>query len=81
MLSRSKTSLARQLIGHLAMGGTLGALLAISLLLSDAQNIFQMIINSAAPQLILMVFVGAFTLVFAIGATLTGAIFVLEDRG
>jgi hypothetical protein len=39
-----------------------------------------MIINSAASKLMLVVFVGTFTLIVAIGATLTGFILALEDR-
>jgi uncharacterized membrane protein len=76
----SKVSLRRQLAGHLTMGGALGASLAISLLLCNAQNVFQMIVNSTAPNLMIVVFVSTFTLIFAIGATLTGLIFILEER-
>lgn len=76
-----KPSLGRQLVGHLTMGGVLGASLAISLLLFNAQNVLQMIVNSTAPKLMLVVFVSTFSLIFAIGATLTGLIFALEERG
>ena len=77
----SKLSLGRQLVGHLTMGAALGASLAISLLLCNAQNALQMIVNSTSPKLMLVVFVSTFSLIFAVGATLTGLIFVLEERG
>ena len=59
------------------MGASLGAFFGTSLVLTDARRIFQMMINSAAPKLM---FVGTFTLIVAIGATLTGFILALEDR-
>jgi len=75
-----KQSLGRELLGHVIMGAGLGAFLAISLLVIDARRIFQMIINSAASMLMLFVFVGTFALIFAVGAALTGVVFILEDR-
>jgi hypothetical protein len=62
------------------MGASLAAFLAGWLLLTDTRHIFKMIINSAAPKLMLVVFVGTFTLIVAIGAPLTGFILALEDR-
>jgi hypothetical protein len=55
--------------------------LATWVLLTGTRHIFKMIINSAAPKLMLVVFVSIFTLIVAIGATLTGFILALEDRG
>ena len=63
------------------MGASLGAFLATWLLLTGTRHIFKTIINSAAPKLMLVVFVSIFTLIVAIGATLTGFILALEDRG
>jgi hypothetical protein len=80
MQSGSRRTLIRELFGHLVMGACLGAFLALSLLISDAQNVFQTIVNSSTPRFTIAVFVGAFALTFAIGATLTGLIFSLEDR-
>jgi hypothetical protein len=80
MTAKARVSTIRQVLRHLTMGASLGAFLATSLLLTNAPHIFQMIINSAAPKLMLVVFVGTFTLIVAIGATLTGFILALEDR-
>lgn len=80
MQTKSSRSLALALVGHLAMGAGLGAFLAVTLLLSDANDVFQMIVNSADPKGTILVFVGTLTMTFAIGATLTGLIFRLQDR-
>jgi hypothetical protein len=79
MTAQEKVSTIRQVLSHLTMGASLGTFLATSILLTDTQHIFQMIINSAAPKLMLVVFVGTFTLIVGIGATLTGFILALED--
>jgi hypothetical protein len=61
------------------MGAGLGVFLALSLLVSNTRGIFAMLVNSSAPQLSTAVFVGIFASVFAIGAGITGLIFVSMD--
>jgi hypothetical protein len=74
-------SLLRALAGHLAMGGGLGAFLAVSLMIGDGRPIAAMILNSAAPGLTTLVFVGIFASVFAVGAAITGLLFVsMEEK-
>jgi hypothetical protein len=68
-----------ELLSHSAMGGALGLSLALALLVLDAQHILEMIINSSAPELTLLVFLGTFTLSFTVGATITGWIFIIHD--
>jgi hypothetical protein len=62
------------------MGAALGFSLALVLLILDAQHIFQMIVNSSAPELTMLVFLGMFTLTFTVGATITGWVFIIHDR-
>jgi hypothetical protein len=52
----------------------------VALVLSGANDISKMILNSADPGSTMMVFIGTLTLSFAIGATFTGLIFKLQDR-
>ncbi len=61
------------------MGAALGLSLALVLLVLDAQHVFEMILNSAAPELTMLVFLGTFTLSFTVGATVTGWIFMAHD--
>ena len=62
------------------MGALLGALLALSLL-ATGTGLFAMIAHSAAPGLTATVLVGTFTAMFAVGATLTGWIFLAMEGG
>lgn len=68
-----------ELVSHSAMGAALGFALALVLLIMDAQHIFEMIVNSSAPNLTMLVFLGTFTLSFTVGATITGWIFIAHD--
>ena len=54
--------------GHLTMGMTLGALLAIA-------GILQMLLNDPSPATSIAVFVGIFSSITGVGATLTGLVF------
>jgi hypothetical protein len=68
-----------ELISHSAMGAALGLSLALVLLVLDTQQIFEMIVNSSAPELTMLVFLGTFTLSFTVGATITGWLFIAHD--
>ena len=75
------TRLVGGLIGHSAMGAGLGLLLSLTLIVSGAGNIFEMITNSEEPKLTAAIFVGFFTSIIAVGATLSGLIFMaMEER-
>lgn len=64
---------------HFAMGATLGALLALSLFFADA-DIYRMILHSNAPQLTAAVVVSSVIIYCAIGATLSGFIFIVTEN-
>ena len=73
-------SLPAKLAGHLAMGGLLGTALAVSLLVMNARNILDLVALSASPWMTGMVFVSIFALFCAVGATLTGLIFIMAEE-
>lgn len=71
-----------KLAGHLAMGASLGTGLALGLILMDTGRIFEMIASSAQPRITTLVFVGVLGSICAVGATITGLIFMMtEDEG
>jgi hypothetical protein len=81
MLRSSKNqSLAVKLARHLAMGGLLGTVLAVLLVAINVQNILGLISLSASPWVTAMVFVSVIALFCAVGATLTGLIFILAEE-
>ena len=73
-------SLAVKLARHLAMGGLLGTVLAVLLVAMNVRNILGLISLSASPWVTGMVFVSVITLLCAVGATLTGLIFILSEE-
>jgi len=73
-------SLTVRLVGHLAMGGLLGTALAVSLIIMNARNVLELISLSASPFMTGMVFVSVFALFCAVGATLTGLMFILAEK-
>jgi hypothetical protein len=62
------------------MGATLGFSLALVLLILDAQHVLEMIVNSSAPELTMLLFLGIFTLTVTVGATITGWVFIIHGR-
>jgi hypothetical protein len=70
-----------RLAGHLAMGASLGTGLALALLTIDTNHIFEMIVSNRYPQITTFVFVGALGSICAVGATITGLIFMLDEDG
>jgi hypothetical protein len=73
-------SLTVKLARHLAMGGLLGIVLAVLLVAINVQNILGLMSLSASPWVTAMVFVSAIALFCAVGATLTGLIFILAEE-
>jgi len=68
-----------RLAGHTAMGLAMGLSFALLLVILDPEGIATLIAHGGKQAI--AVCVGAIVLTFAIGATLTGAIFILaEDR-
>jgi hypothetical protein len=70
-----KAPLAVTLAGHFAMGAVLGAALAL-LLIGTGAGVFATIAHGAATGSTSAVLVGAFAAIFAVGATLTGWMFL-----
>ena len=62
------------------MGAALGFALALVLLILDTQQIIEMIVESSAPELATLVFLGTFTVSFTVGATITGWLFIAHDN-
>lgn len=65
------------LVGHAAMGIAMGLGFALILIVMDPSGIATLIDHSGSQGL--TVFVGSLVLTFAIGATLTGAVFIMMD--
>ena len=72
--------LLQELAFHVLMGAALGAILAVMLLVVDAQHLLQIILAGTAPTLTLIVFVSFISMYFAFGAGITGLHFaIMED--
>jgi hypothetical protein len=68
-----------RLVDHTAMGVAMGLVLALLLILLDPADIATLIAHGGKQAI--AVCIGTIVLTFGIGATLTGAIFILtEDR-
>ncbi len=68
-----------KLANHAAMGVALGLAFSLMLILIDPAGIATLIVHGGNQAT--AIFVGAIVLTFAIGATLSGAVFILaEDR-
>jgi hypothetical protein len=77
----SKTpSIALKLARQLAMGGLLGTVLAILLVAMNVRNVLGLISLSGSPWVTGLIFVSVISLLCAIGATLTGLIFILAEE-
>ena len=66
-----------RLAGHTAMGAATGLAFALMLILIDPADIATLIAHGGSQAT--AVFVGTLVLTFAIGATLTGAVFILME--
>jgi hypothetical protein len=66
-----------KLVGHAAMGVAMGLALALILILMDPSGIASAVDHGGSQGF--TVFVGTLVLSFAIGATLTGVVFMMTD--
>jgi hypothetical protein len=66
-----------KLIGHAAMGVAMGLAFALLLVLVDPSGIATLVGHGGSQGI--TVFVGTLMLTFGIGATLTGAIFIMTE--
>jgi len=69
-----------KLAGHTAMGVAMGLAFSLILTIADPSGIITMINHSDAPGMTLVMFVGTIVLTFAIGATLTGLVFMMSEE-
>ena len=74
-------SILLELAGHAAMGAALGLGFCLGLMFFDAFELKSMIAASVDPRSTAIVLVGTFTLAFAVGASLTGLVITIVDRG
>jgi hypothetical protein len=82
MRHRIEGAFLLKLAGHLVMGASLGTGLALALIMMDTGRIFELIVGSAQPRITTLFFVGVLGSICAVGATITGLIFMLaEDDG
>jgi hypothetical protein len=66
-----------RLVGHTTMGAAMGLGFALMLVPIDPADITTLIAHAGRPAT--AVFVGTLVLTFAIGATLSGAVFILTE--
>ena len=66
-----------KLVGHAAMGVAMGLAFALLLILIDPSGSATLIEHAGGQGI--TVFVGTLVLTFAIGATLTGAVFIMTE--
>jgi hypothetical protein len=69
------------LASHAAMGIAMGLAFTFALTLIETFGVMALINHSADPKTTMLVFVGSFTLAFAVGATLTGFVFMMMEDG
>ena len=79
MRHRIEGAFLLKLAGHLAMGASLGTGLALALIMMDTGRVFQMIVSSAQPRTTALVLIGVLGSICAVGATITGLIFMLAE--
>ena len=65
------------LVGHAGMGVAMGLAFALILIVMEPSGIATLVEHSGSQGL--TVFVGSLVLTFAIGATLTGAVFIMME--
>ena len=70
-----------KLAAHAAMGVAMGLAFSLVLTIADPSGIITLINHNDVPGMTLAMLVGTIVLTFAIGATLTGLVFMMsEDR-
>lgn len=75
-----KPAMLLGLASHTAMGVALGLAFAFVLTRIDPFGLMDLIAHSVDPKGTMLVLVGSFTLTFAVGATLTGFVFMMMEE-
>jgi hypothetical protein len=73
-------SIMLEMACHTVMGIALGLGFSFALALIDTSALAVLIAHSSDPKTTAMVLIGFFTLVFAVGATLTGFVFTMMEE-
>jgi ABC-type multidrug transport system permease subunit len=81
MRAKLKTKpLLGALAGHFTMGVAVGLLFALILTMIEQFGVRELVLQSPTPRATMIVFIGTFMLMFGIGATLTGLVFIMMDQ-
>jgi hypothetical protein len=74
------STLARELMGQAAMGVALGLGFCLLITMIDPSHITSLITHNAEPETTAIILVSFFTLIFGVGATLTGLVLIEVKR-
>lgn len=74
-------SMLLEVAGHAAMGAAVGLAFCLGLMVFDAFQLKATIAGSIDPGSTRVVIVGTFMMAFAVGASLTGLVLSILDRG
>ena len=74
----SDRQLFQQVLRHFAMGSSIGPVFAAALFALNAREIVDVVLNSSAPTLVILVL--GFSSYFGFGAAITGFVFIVMDR-
>ena len=75
----SDQELFKRILCQFLVGGGLGVLLSVALLLTNANQLYQLITNSPSPNVLLCIFVSGLSMYIGFGAAITGFLFVLAE--
>lgn len=79
--NRGRGAFALKLAGHAAMGTAMGLGFCFLLVLVGRPNLTSLIAHNAAPKVSAIMLIGFTSLMFAVGATLTGMVLMaMEER-
>lgn len=78
--NRRGVSLAVELAGHAAMGTAMGLGFCLLLLLTARQDLVNLIAHNPDSKFTAMLLIGFTSLVFAVGATLTGMVLMTMEE-
>ena len=74
----SDRQLFQQVLRHFAMGSSIGPVFAAALFALNAREIVDVVLNSSAPTLVILVL--GFSSYFGFGAAITGFVFIVMNR-
>ena len=77
---RGRGALALELAGHAAMGTAMGLGFCLLLLIIGRNDLANLIAHNPEPKVTAMLLIGFVSLVFAIGATLTGIVLMTMEE-